>query len=100
MTDSIANKMKMSLMLLLLMVVVGVSLMRGSHALKCYKCNYIGMPVSTAGIPCMDPTLKMETCEAKKYCATIGWMCGGGTIHSLILSNNNNNNEKICIART
>ena len=52
--------------------------MRGSHALiKCYKCTDITDETPT-GRPCMDPTLKMDTCEAKEYCATIGYMCSGG----------------------
>ena len=78
--------MKMSLLLLMMMVMVGVSLLMGSHALKCYKCGAITGDANPKGKPCLDPTLPMDTCEAKEYCATIGFKCGAGTIHSLILS--------------
>jgi len=92
--SSIASKMKMSLMMMMMMVVVGVSLMAGSDALTCYKCQQTagGVNLTTiykAGDKCFDPSLLTEddTCEAKEYCAK-HWsiQCHASTIHSFTLS--------------
>jgi len=79
------------------MMVVGVSVMMGSYALKCYKCNQYyegGVDLETmylAGAKCFDPSLLTEndTCEAEEFCAK-HWTvyCYTSTIHSFILSRN------------
>ena len=81
-------------MMMMMVVVIGVSLMVGSDALKCYKCehaywgvNITTKPIYIPGQKCFDPTLLAdnETCEAKQYCA-VHWrvFCPYSTYDSLI----------------
>ena len=83
-------------MIMMMVTVVGVSLM-GSHALKCYKCKKtISGPKDTidieaphtafGGQECFDTSLDMSTCEAKKYCTKLMYLCTVGTIYTFILS--------------
>ena len=75
-------------MVMVTMVMVGVS-----HALKCYKCEGSTKGADTSGKHCLDTTVKMATCKAKEFCATIEDRSPKGMIHSFILSDTSNSSS-------
>jgi len=66
----------------LLMMMAAVTLLVGSHAIKCYQCENMIEPASknVKGKKCFDPTLPMPTCEASTYCSKLEFTCPAGIV--------------------